>query len=126
MMALEVQFQVFIMTIIFGMYLHFSYQLLSFLFSKIKKIRFFLELPFFIVNTSIYYCLLFKLNNGIFNIYLLPALLIGLSLYQKLLSKHFLLLYQFIFKKINDIIHMTTRRDEYGKDNKRKKSFKNI
>lgn len=127
MMELEVQFQVFFMSILFGMYLLSFYQLLNkFLFTK-KVIRFFFELPFFVFNFLFYYFLLFKLNSGVFNIYLIPAIFIGFYIHQKFYAPKILLYYEFILNKFNAIIQKRkTRRTKNGKNKKRKKHPKNI
>ena len=126
-MELEVQFQVFFMSIIFGMYLLCFWQFLNRLFYKKIILRFFFELPFFIFNFLFYYFLLFKLNGGIFNIYLILAVLIGFFIHQKFYAPKILLFYEFIFKKFNDIILKTKKRwKKHGKNKKRKKPKKNI
>lgn len=127
MMELEVQFQVFFMTILFGMYLLSLYQFCNKLFLKNIVIRFFFELPFFTLNFLFYYYLLFKLNGGIFNIYLILALLIGIYIHQKFYAPKFLSYYDSISNKFNAIIQLKkTRRLTHGKNKKRKKRFKNF
>ena len=126
-MELEVQFQIFFMTILFGMYLLCFWQILNKTFQNKIIIRFFFELPFFIFNFLFYYFILFKLNNGIFNIYLLLALLIGFYIHQKFYSPKILTYYEFLLKKINAIISKRKkRRNKHGKNKKRKKLQKNI
>lgn len=125
-MELEVQFQVFFMSILFGMYLLSFWQLLNRIFYKKTILRFFFELPFFTVNFLLYYFLLFKLNNGVFNIYLLLGLFIGFYIHQKFYASKILLYYEFILKKFNDIIKKSKRWIPHGKNKKRKKFQKNI
>jgi hypothetical protein len=125
MMDLEVQFQVFFMSILFGMYLLSSWQLLNRIFLQSHIIRFVFELIFFIVNFLFYYFLLFLLNGGIFNIFLLLGVSIGFAIHQKFYAKKTLLLIEFILKKINDIIKKLRRNSNHGKNNERKKLFKN-
>lgn len=127
MMELEVQFQVFFMSIIFGMYLLSFWQFLNRIFYKKIIIRFFFELPFFIFNFLFYYYLLFNLNGGIFNIYFILALFIGFFIHQKFYAPKILLFYEFILNKFNDIIKKRKKRwKKYGKNKKRKKLHKNI
>ena len=122
-MELEVQFQTFFMSILFGMYLLSSWQFLDKVFQKRKIIRFFFELPFFILNFLFYYYILFKLNGGLFSIYIILAFSIGFYIHQKFYSSKILLFYEFILKKFNDIIlNMKKRWKENGKNKKRKKS----
>ena len=122
MMELEVQFQVFFMSILFGMYLLSFWQFLNRLFHKKYIIRFFFELPFFIFNFLFYYFLLFQLNGGIFNIYLILALIIGFLIHQKFYAPKILLFYEFILKKLNGIILKIKKRwKRHGKNKKRKK-----
>lgn len=127
MIELEVQFQVFFMSIIFGMYLLSSWQFLNRLFYNKIIIRFFFELPFFVLNFSMYYFLLFLLNGGVFNIYIILALLIGFFIHQKFYAPKILLFYEFILSKFNAIILKTKKRwKKHGKNKKRKKLEKNI
>ncbi len=126
MMQLEVQFQVLSMSVIFGMYLLSSWQFLNRVFYKHNIIRFFFELPFFSFNFLLYYFMLFKLNNGIFNIYLFLGLIIGFYIHQKFYAPKILLFYEFILKKINVIIKKSKRWIPHGKNKKRKKFQKNI
>ena len=124
-MELEVQFQIFFMSIIFGMYLLSSWQFLNRLFHKSILFRFFFETLFFILNALFYYFLLFKLNGGIFNIYLLLALFIGFFIHQKFYAPKILLFYEFILKKFNAIIIKNKKRwKKHGKNKKRKKREK--
>jgi len=121
-MELEVQFQIFFMSILFGMYLLSSWQFLNRVFLRKIIIRFFFELLFFIFNFLFYYFLLFKLNGGLFNIYLLLGLFIGFFIHQKFYAPKILLFYEFILKKINDIMKKIFKgRKKHGKK-KRKKS----
>ena len=121
-MELEVQFQVFFMSIIFGMYLLCFWQLLNRIFYKKIFIRFFFELPFFVFNFLFYYFLLFKLNGGIFNIYLILGLIIGFFIHQTFYAPKILLYYEFILKRFNAIIIKIKKRwKKHGKNKKRKK-----
>ena len=115
-MELEVQFQVFFMSILFGMYLLSSWQLLNRVFLNKIIIRFFFELCFFVINFIFYYFLLFKLNGGIFNIYLPLAIIIGFLIHQKFYAPKILLFYEFILIKIHAIIKkIFKRRRKHGK-----------
>ncbi len=124
-MELEVQFQVFFMTILFGMYLLSFWQLLNKFFQN-KIIRFFFELPFFILNALLYYFLLFKLNGGIFNIYLILAVFIGFFIHQKFYAPKILLYYEFILKKFNAIMKKKKKRRITNGKNKKRKKYKKI
>ena len=104
MMELEVQFQVFFMSIIFGMYLLSFWQFLNRIFLKKIIIRFFFELPFFIFNFLFYYYILFKLNGGVFNIYIVLALFIGFFIHQKFYAPKFLLFWTFKPQKICSVL----------------------
>lgn len=127
MMELEVQFQVFFMSILFGMYLLSFYQFINNFFCKNTILRFFFELPFFTFNFLFYYFFLFKLNGGIFNIYLILGLLIGFYIHQKFYAQKFLLYYEFISNKFNAIIQKKkARRKKHGKNKKRNKFHENI
>lgn len=126
MMELEVQFQIFFMSILFGMYLLSSWQFLNRIFYQKIFVRCFFELPFFVANFLFYYFLLFKLNGGIFNIYLLFGLFIGFFLHQKFYAPKFLLLYECILKKINDIILKIKKRCMRNGKNKKRKKHKEI
>lgn len=122
MMELEVQFQIFFMSILFGMYLLSFWQFLNRIFLNKIIIRFFFELLFFVINFLFYYYLLFKLNGGIFNIYLLLGLFIGFCIHQKFYARKILLFYEFILKKINGIILKIKKGlKRNGKNKKRKK-----
>ena len=125
-MELEVQFQVFFMTILFGMYILSFWQLLNKVFQKKIILRFFFELPFFILNALFYYFLLFKLNGGIFNIYLILALFIGFYIHQKFYAPKILLYYEFILKKFNAIINKKKKRRKTNGKNKKRKKHKKI
>ena len=126
-MTLEVQFQIFFMSILFGMYLLSSWQFLNRFFYKKIIIRFFFESLFFVFNFLLYYYLLFKLNKGVFNIYLPLGLLLGFFIHQKFYAPKILLLYEFILNKVHAIIFNTKRRwKKHGKNKKRVKHKKNI
>ena len=124
-MELEVQFQIFFMSILFGMYLLSFWQFLNRIFQNKIITRFFFELLFFIFNFLFYYFLLFKLNGGIFNIYLLLGILTGFFIHQKFYAPKILLLYEFILNKLNAIIKNIKKRcKRHGKNKKRKKHKK--
>lgn len=127
MMSLEVQFQIFFMSILFGMYLLSFWQLLNRIFINAIITRFLFELVFFVLNFLLYYVLLFNLNGGVFNLYLVLGLFIGFFLHQKFYAPKILPYYEFILKKINDIIKKTKSKViKNGKSKKRKKSKKAI
>ena len=123
MMELEVQFQIFFMSILFGMYLLSFWQLFNRLFLKKIIIRFFFELLFFVFNFLLYYFILFKLNGGIFNLYLIFGLFIGIFIYQKLYAPKILPCYEFILKKINGIMYKVKKRWKRHGKNKKRKTF---
>ena len=121
MMELEVQFQVFFMSILFGMYLLSSWQFLNRIFLNKFFIRFFFELFFFVANFLFYYFLLFKLNGGLFNIYLPLAIIIGFLIHQRFYAPKILLFYEFILRRIHDIIkRIWKRRKKHGKKKRTK------
>ena len=126
-MSLEVQFQIFFMSILFGMYLLSFYHFVNNFFCKNTITRFFFELPFFVGNFLLYYFLLFKLNDGIFNIYLILGILLGLYIHERYYATKFLSYYEFISNKFNVIIQSKkARRKKHGKNKKRKKFHENI
>lgn len=120
-MELEVQFQIFFMSILFGMYLLSSWQFLNRVFLKKIIIRFFFELLFFVFNFIFYYFLLFRLNGGLFSIYLLLGLFIGFFIHQKFYAPKILLFYECILSKISAIIRkIFKRRKNHGKKKRKK------
>jgi len=125
-MELEVQFQIFFMSILFGMYLLSFWQFLNRLFLKKIIIRFFFELLFFTFNFLFYYFLLFKLNGGVFNIYLILGLSIGFFIHQKYYAPKILLFYEFILNKLNAIIKKTRRVFKRNGKNKKRKKHKEV
>lgn len=126
-MQLEVQFQIFFMSILFGMYLLLFWQLFNRLFLKAKLLRFPFETLFFTINFLFFYFLLFKLNGGVFNIYLIFGLFIGFFLHQKFYAPKILPYYEFIFKKVNAIMITVKKRwNNHGKNKKRKAITKDI
>ena len=125
-MELEVQFQIFFMSILFGMYLLSFWQFVNRLFLDKIILRFFFEFLFFTFNFLLYYFFLFKLNSGVFSIYLIFGLCIGLFIHQKFYAPKILPYYEFILKKFNDIIYkMKKRWTKHGKNKKRKTYIKN-
>lgn len=126
-MQLEVQFQIFFMSILFGMYLLSFWQFFNRLFLNKIIIRFFFELFFFVCNFLLYYFFLFKLNGGVFNLYLIFGLFTGIFIHQKFYAPKILPYYEFILGKINVIISKVKKRwKRHGKNKKRKTFIKNL
>ena len=83
-MTLEIQIQVIIFNIIFGMYCALLYNI-TFDFFKIQKklLKFFLTLIVVVFNVTIYFILLFFINSGIYNFYMFLSFAIGFLISSK-------------------------------------------
>lgn len=78
-MNLEEQFKVIFYSFIYGMF--FLATLRMFLMLKIKKIfqRFITELIFLLCHATLFYFLLYKINNGIISIYIPILFILGMA-----------------------------------------------
>ena len=104
MIELTVQFQLIISSIIFGMVSTNLYTLIDIMLRKSKVFRSLIELCFFLIISTLYYFLIYKVNNGILNVYLPFCLLFGFYLHMKFYNKHFSCLYKYVFSKMHSII----------------------
>ena len=77
-MNLEVQMQVCVFSFFFGMWLSLEF---NFLYCFIKKInrflKFFIQLLLILLNVTLYFIILYYINNGIISIYILFMLING-------------------------------------------------
>lgn len=127
-MSIEVQIQLIIMSILFGFIFMIFYSFINEIFYK-SKIRIFFELPLFLIGTITYYILIYKINGGFLNIYLILFLLIGILLYQSFYSKLFLYKYVNIHKKIIFFLKkhaIIKKKKERKKKNGKKRSTTNV
>ena len=97
-MSLELQFQVIIFSFLFGVIFLAIYQLFNIIFYRLKGtlIRFVFEIILFGFCVTVYFIILFIINNAILNIYLPLFIILGAIFYQKYLSFPFF----FFFYKI--------------------------
>lgn len=77
-MNLELQFKVIFYSFIYGMFFFFTLKLLKLIKLKKNKYRFFVELLFFMSHTTLFYYLLYKINNGIINTYIFILFILGM------------------------------------------------
>ncbi len=105
MIELEVQFQIVISSVLFGMIFTNLYTFIESMFRKSKVFRGVLELCFFIIASVLYYLLIFILNKGILNVYMPFSLILGYLIHMKFYDKHFSYLYDYLFNKISSIIN---------------------
>lgn len=103
-MNLSQQFQIIIFSFLFGILFLASYDLFNRIFYKIKGkfVRFVLELIFFSILSSLYFLVLFLINDAVLTIYLPLLIILGALFYIKFLSFPLLRLYEIMiqwFKK---------------------------
>ena len=124
-MSLELQFQVIIFSFLFGVIFLAIYQLFNIIFYRLKGtlIRFVFEIILFGFCVTVYFIILFIINNAILNIYLPLFILLGAIFYQKYLSFPFLLVYGKIRKNYDYKIEKT-KKSIYNKINKLKNFLK--
>ncbi len=101
-MNLGQQFQVILFSLLFGMIFLACYDIFNRTFYKIrgKLVRFVLELIFFSVLSTIYFFILFLINDAILSIYMPLFLILGGFIYMKFLSFPLLCIYEKIVGKI--------------------------
>ena len=104
MIELTVQFQLVISSVIFSMIATNLYTLIDIMLRKSKVFRSVIELCFFIIVSTTYYYLVYKINKGIFSVYLPICLIVGYYLHMRFYDKHFSCLYKYLFSKIHSII----------------------
>lgn len=110
MIELEVQFQIVISSIIFGMLFTNLYTFIDIMFKKSKVFRSFLELCFFVIVSILYYMLIFKINRGVLSVYMPICLILGYFLHIKFYDKYFSYLYDNLFNKVSCIIYKKKTR----------------
>ena len=110
MIELEVQFQIVISSIIFGMVFTNLYTFIEIMFKKSKVFRSVLELCFFIAVSVLYYLMIFKINKGVLSVYMPICLILGYYLHMKFYDKHFSCLYDYMFNKVSSIIYKKKTR----------------
>ena len=110
MIELEVQFQIVISSIIFGMLFTNLYTFIDIMFKKSKVFRSFLELCFFVIVSILYYMLIFKINKGVLSVYMPICLILGYFLHIKFYDKYFSYLYDNLFNKVSCIIYKKKTR----------------
>ena len=110
MIELEVQFQIVISSIIFGMLFTNLYTFIDIMFKKSKVFRSFLELCFFVIVSILYYMLIFKINKGVLSVYMPICLILGYFLHMKFYDKYFSYLYDNLFNKVSCIIYKKKTR----------------
>lgn len=110
MIELETQFLIVLSSVGFSWFFTGVYYLLDSLLRNSKVFRFFVELLFFSLVAILYYLLVYKVNNGLLNVYMIVSLMLGYYLYVKFYDKHFSCLYKYLFSKLHSIID--TRRDK--------------
>ncbi len=103
-MSLSQQFQIIIFSFLFGIFFLAVYDLFNRLFYKIKGkfVRFVFELILFSLLSTIYFFILFVINDAVLTIYLPLSLIIGGLFYFKFLSFPLLKLYESIIKSIKN------------------------
>ena len=110
MIELEVQFQIVIGSILFGLVATNIYTFIDIIFKKSKVLKGLIELCFFIIVSGGYYCFVYIINKGIFNVYMPASLLLGRYLHYRFYDKYFSCIYEYIFSKIHCIINIKKRK----------------
>lgn len=101
-MSLGKQFQIILISYLFGMIFLACYDIFNRTFYKLKGklVRFVFELIFFSVLVTIYYFVIFLINDGILSIYMPLFLIIGGLVYLKFVSSPLQCLYEKIVGRI--------------------------
>ena len=110
MIELEVQFQIVIASVVFGMVVTNLYTCVDILLRKSRVLRSLIEFVFFTVASSGYYLLIYKINKGILSVYMPVCLLLGWYLHMKFYDKYFSYFYKYIFSKFHSIIDLQRSR----------------
>jgi len=76
-MELQEQFKVIFYSFIYGMFFITTLRVFKHIMIKNKFIKFFLELIFCLLHSSLFYYLLYNINRGILNYYIIIFLIIG-------------------------------------------------
>lgn len=104
MIELEMQFQIVIASILFGLVASNIYSFINIMLQTSKVLKAISELCFFIIAAFFYYYLMYIINKGIFSIYMPLSILVGRYLHYKFYDKYFSCVYEYIFSKIHCII----------------------
>lgn len=104
MIELEVQFQIVVVSVVFGMICTNLYTFLNIWLGKSKVFRSMCELCFFLSISSVYYYIVFKINKGILSIYMPICLFVGYYLHMRFYDKYFSCFYQYLFSSFHSII----------------------
>jgi hypothetical protein len=107
------------MSILFGFIFMIFYSFINEIFYK-SKVKFIFEISLFNIGSLTYFYLVYKINTGILNIYMVLFILIGVILYQIFYSKYFIYLYSNIHKKLllfssKHVIIRKRKEKKYGK-----------
>lgn len=123
-MSIEVQIQLIVMSIMFGFIFMIFYSFMNEIFYK-SKFRIIIELPFFLLSTIIYFYLLYIINDGFLNIYLILFIFIGVIIYYAFYYPYFLYRYVKIHKKLILILnkHVIIKIEKIRKKWKEKKKY---
>lgn len=136
-MSLLQQFQSLIGSMFFGSFSLFCWTLFNRIFysKKVLIIRFPLEILLFCYLSYLYYCFLSYYSFGIFNVFYVPAFILGMYIYYKFYAYHFETLFEVMAssvykviiepiklkkKKICDKLKKKKRRKVNGKKTKQK------
>jgi hypothetical protein len=76
-MDLQEQFKVIFYSFIYGMFFITTLRLFKFIHLRNKIVNFFIELIFCLLHSSLFYFLLYNINKGILNYYIVIFLIIG-------------------------------------------------
>lgn len=137
-MNLNEQFQVIIVSILFGIIFMIFYEFVNKLTynKKGKIIRFIIELIYFLFMSLLFFIILLYINDAVFNIFIILFLFIGIIIYLLLFQIYFQKLYAFIFSflknKYNKVINpikekfaIINKKKKVKKHEKNKRSKKN-
>lgn len=113
MIELEVQFQIVVVSIVFGMVFTNLYTFLDIFLGKSKVFRSMIELCFFLIVSILYYMLIYKINKGMLSIYMPVCLGLGYFLHMRFYDKHFSCLYKYLFSLTCSIINK--KKDRWKK-----------
>lgn len=101
-MNLNVQFQVILVSYFYGFFFMIQFDIFNrlFYYKKGKFIRLLFEIIFYVFNALIYFILMLKTNNAIFNIFSLLFISFGIISYLILLQKYILKYLNYLFNKV--------------------------
>ena len=110
MIELEVQFQIVIVSVVFGMIFTNLYSFIDIMLNKSKVFRGLIELCFFLSGAIGYYSIIYIINNGALSVYMPVCLLFGRYLHKRFYDKYFSSLYKYIFSRFHSIIEKRKRK----------------